>query len=465
MQTALNRNFLLLLIGYIALRATSFFVRDVWWAETIIAALAIGCFAYFCIKDLSLGWKLLVIELLIDGAGHFFEFESLLLRTWFLGIFAAAWLWRKIRTRTPFVLPPRAVLIALVVFGLFFLWSILTGLMREHSPLFVLQDAMLYLFVLLLFPALEMQQVPQLLSAVATNVFIFGSTIFSVATFALYSSSVFTLTDPYYHWFRNVASGKITDLGLHFFRIVLPEHLLFVPIILVLFSCLLKKISDKKLWLLLSCSLLVVMLNFTRIYFVALAVGALFLLYHTPWKQWIKTASLTLAVSLLIFFSFHFVASRGASFGLDLIVGRAAGVRAPSSDVSGAIRMAMLPDIFRTITARPWLGSGLGTTVSYRDPTTQLIETRTQFDWGYFEMIAELGIFGTLAYLFLLIVILRKGTRSAVAVDSSVVHGLLAGAIALFIVNITTPALFQGFGVLYFVFLITMQKCKVVANE
>jgi len=133
--------------------------------------------------------------------------------------------------------------------------------------------------------------------------------------------------------------------------------------------------------------------------------------------------------------------------------------------VSGAIRMAMLPDIFRTITARPWLGSGLGTTVSYRDPTTQLIETRTQFDWGYFEMIAELGIFGTLAYLFLLIVILRKGTRSAVAVDSSVVHGLLAGAIALFIVNITTPALFQGFGVLYFVFLITMQKCKVVANE
>jgi hypothetical protein len=35
---------------------------------------------------------------------------------------------------------------------------------------------------------------------------------------------------------------------------------------------------------------------------------------------------------------------------------------------------------------------------------------------------------------------------------------LLAGAISLFIINITTPALFQGFGILYFVFILVIIK-------
>lgn len=440
-----------LLISYSALRALSFFLIDFAIARELIAAVLIGFFIYFCIKNLSLAWKILVLELLLDGAGHFFDWNSLLLRTWVLGIFAGIWLWQKLRTRSRLSLPPKNIVTTLMIFGIFLAWALINGILRDNSTAFAVQDTILYLFILLLFPALEFEHDWQSLYTVATKVLIFGSTIFSVLTLALYSTHIFTLTDPYYHWFRNVAAGKITDLGLDFFRIVLPEQLLFVPIILILFSYLIKKVSDKKLWVLLACSLIVLTLNFTRIYFLGLIVGAIFLFYRAPWKNWLRAGSVTLAMFLAIFFSIHLATSRGESLGLELLGVRISGLRAPTTDVSGAIRMAMLPNIFSTITARPWFGSGLGTTVTYIDPATNTSQTRTQFDWGYLEMIAELGIVGTAAYLLLLATIIYNFAR--VHLQTYIGRGLLAGALALFIINITTPALFQGFGVLYFVFL------------
>ncbi|MEK7190009.1 MAG: hypothetical protein AAB666_03475, partial [Patescibacteria group bacterium] len=154
------------------------------------------------------------------------------------------------------------------------------------------------------------------------------------------------------------------------------------------------------------------------------------------------------------------MASRGQSMGWELLGVRMGGVTAPTDELSGAIRMALLPDIWRTIKLRPWLGSGLGTTVSFVHPVTKVLEIRPQFDWGYLEMLAELGILGTLAYVIFLLIILYSLARvaySAVGLANSsnpLLKGLLAGGAALFAINITTPALFQGFGVLYFVFVL-----------
>jgi O-antigen ligase len=199
----------------------------------------------------------------------------------------------------------------------------------------------------------------------------------------------------------------------------------------------------------------VVILNFTRIYFLALAVGGMFLLWRTPWKPWLRVMSLTIVLSSLIFFSTHFIASRGKSFGSELLGVRVTGIR-PQTDVSAAIRVALLPDIFHHIKTRPFFGYGLGTEITYLDPLTHETKKRTQFDWGYFEMITELGIIGTIAYLILLITIVRNFAQKNL--NSAIAHGFIAGALALAIVNITTPALFQGFGVLYFVFLTTISN-------
>ena len=443
-----------MLIFYIAIRTLSFLLRNHAVLQEIIAALLVGFFAYLCIKNLSLAWKVLVLELILDGAGHFFELRGLLLRTWVLGIFGALWLIKKIRTRKKFSVPQKNIRVALGIFGVFLAWSIVNGFLNHHAPNFIIQDTILYLFILLLIPALEFEHAPEPLYVAAIKIFIFGTTLFSLITFALYSLNISVLQDPYYHWFRDVAAGKITDLGAHFFRIVTAEQILFVPIILVLFSMLTKKISNKKIWALLVCSLIVVILNFTRIYFVGLAAGALLLFYRTPAKQWFKVSALTLGVAGLIFFSTHFIASRGQSIGLKLLGVRVAGVK-PENDPSGAIRIALLPDIKRIIALHPLFGSGLGQTVTYTDPITHTPQTRTQFDWGYFEMIAELGVLGAASYFALLGAIIYNFSRMA---HTPLARGLVAGALALFIINITTPALFQGFGVIYFVFLIVAPR-------
>ncbi|HBV58325.1 MAG TPA: hypothetical protein DEB73_03655, partial [Candidatus Magasanikbacteria bacterium] len=162
------------------------------------------------------------------------------------------------------------------------------------------------------------------------------------------------------------------------------------------------------------------------------------------------------------FISTHFIASRGQSTGLELLGVRMVGVTAPVDELSGAIRMALLPDIWRTIKLHPWMGSGLGTTVSFVHPVTKILETRTQFDWGYLEMLAELGILGTLAYLIFLLIILCSLAHLAYSATGQfnapgpLLRGLLAGGAALFVINITTPALFQGFGVLYFAFVLCL---------
>jgi O-antigen ligase len=454
-------NTLALVVGYALIRVASYFLGNIPLAQGAIAAALIGIFSWFCWKSQPLAWILLVGEILLDGAGHFFEFNGLLLRTWWLAIFATIWIIRKFTEKSKLILPSKQIIITLAIFIGYLIFAIVNGLWQHHTPMLVAQDAILYLFILLLFPALDFDNF--LFKPIYKNIikaFIWTSALFSAFTLWLYSSGLATLPNGYYQWFRNIAAGKITDLGENFFRIVLPEHLLIVPIFLILVSYFIYSKRSLAWWLLFLAAATTLALNFTRIYFVGIAAGLFFLLYHANFKRWLTISSLSVLTLITIFFSLHFVGSDGRSLGLNLLGVRLAGMQAPLSDPSGAIRMAMLPDILNTIKKSPWLGSGLGTTVSYIDPTNGLKLTRTQFDWGYWEMIAELGIIGTVTYLIFLIIITYQlfktiNQPNSVSVDNlPFSRGLVAGAIALFVINITTPALFQGFGVIYFVFLI-----------
>jgi O-antigen ligase len=273
------------------------------------------------------------------------------------------------------------------------------------------------------------------------------------------------LTDSYYHWFRNDAAGKITDLGNHFFRIVLPDHLLLVPIILMLTSRSIAGEATNKNKVLLLLLLGVLVLNFSRIYFLALPIGLILLYRREKMRQWLLTVTLLFFSLTAIFISTHFLASRGTSFGLELVGLRASGVKNLTSDPSGEIRLAILPDALRQIKERPLFGSGLGASITYVDPGTRLTVTRTQFDWGYLEMIAEFGIIGTLFFvLFYAKLFFAAYAQSKKYADTA--HGFAAGIASLCCINITTPALFHGFGILYtLAILFWLQTTKDVCPE
>lgn len=447
----------LLVATYSLIRFLSFLTYHNLVANEILAGILIFGFTYFSLKNIKWGWLLLVAELLIDGAGHFFELQGLLLRTWFLGIFVVAWIIHFVKIKKIF-LPTRSLLYGGIGLGIFVLYAVINGFFHGHITTYILQDAIVYAFLGLLFPAFEWKKELEKPFVYLIKTWIIGSALFSAVTLCIYSSGIGYLPDNYYHWFRNIASGKITDLGNHFFRIVLPEHIIIVPIILVLAAFLIQDPKNKMLWILQFCSAFVLALNFSRIYFLALAVGLLVLAIKQNRKHWFIVSAISGISVLILFSSTHLIASRGHSSGLELLGLRLGGTVAPTADVSGAIRLAILPDAIRQIKTRPLFGSGFGTMVSYIDPATKENVSRTQFDWGYLEMLAELGILGTAAFLLFFIIILKSTVKAAYisSEPNALAHGLVAGACSLVIINITTPALFHGFGILYFVLMITV---------
>ncbi len=442
---------------FILIRALSFFTYHLPMVNSALGALLVLIFLFICKKNIQLAWIVLLGEILLDGSGRFFEIQGLILRTWFLGIFATFWLLHTFKRKKLLQLFSQFEIRLFCVLAFVFLFATINGLMQKHAPILVIQDMLLYGFVALIFPAMEFFQEKNKIFLQFIHAFVWGSAIFSTFTFALYASGIGYLPDTYYHWFRNVVGGKITDLGNDFFRIVTSEQLILVPIFLILTSFLIHDPKNKKSWILLFLTSIPLALNFTRIYFISIVVGIIILSIKNSFKKWFMVSSVT-CLSILIFFcTFSFAASKGNTLGLEQLGLRFAGTKAPSAETSGAIRLAILPDAIKTIKNHPWIGSGLGTTVTYIDPTTQQSITRTQFDWGYLEVIAELGIIGTLMFLFFLGYILFGVARigyfsklQAEPPDPTLSRGLLAGGISLFVINITTPALFQGFGILYF---------------
>jgi len=446
---------LLLLAFFLIVRISSFFIYNynLVFVNNLISFILIASFAYFSFKKPHFAWILLITELLLDGAGHFFEFSGLILRTWLLGIFALTWLYKKIKDRKLELTLPKPILTTLLLSICVIFFSTILGIANNHGTMLVLQDTILYFFLFLIFPALEFTNFPKKYSLSIIKVFIFGTAIFSFLTFLTYSARFGILHDNYYKWFRDIVGGKITDLSNNFFRIVLSEQLYIIPLLLIVASYLIKDIKNKTNWFLTSALMLMLIMNMSRIYFLALALGLLFLALKNNFKKWFQVSFLFFIIFTVLFFSLSFISSNFKSTGLSLVGVKIASVQKPKEDISANIRLAMLPDIKEKINTHPYFGSGLATQVSYEDPVTKKMVSRTQFDWGYLEMLAELGIVGSIIFLIFILTILYYLAKLTYKEKNPLFQGLFAGALSLFVINLTTPALFQGFGILYFVFI------------
>lgn len=443
----------LICAGYAFVRIFSFFLYrfDLVLLQQLSALLIVVGFTYISTKRNDIGFVLILGEILFGGAGQFLILGEFILRTWMLFLFGCIWIIQKRYKGVSELFTKKEKIIVSSVL-IVIAYAIMRGFLHKHQTGWVLQDAMLYLFILFIIPFKQYSKTISKFGQMFFDAFIYCTSVFSFVTFLIYSSGIGFLPDTYYHWFRNIVGGKITDLGNNFYRIVTSEQLLLVPIILILFSYLLHNISfkqNKKTWILFFLSLASIILNFTRIYFIAIIIGSFFLLSKKVWKKWLVVAMVAVVFSTSFLVGTSLVASGGDTTGLDLVGVKIASIARPSDDASGVTRMLLLPQIFEKIERYPILGSGLGISVQFIDPVKKEMITRTQFDWGYFEMITELGGLGVLVYMTfifpLCIFLYKKKISSRLAV------GYLAGIIALCIVNVTTPALFQGFGVLYLV--------------
>jgi len=411
--------------------------------NSLVVGIGLVLAGYWFYKKDNRAWLVLIAELILGGGGGYLSVGPLSLRTCLLLVglsFYVVYNYRSIllRLRTDWAV---RIIFALVI------WASVAGLLgilSGHGIASVFSNYIPYLYLLLYLPLSAFSKdfpykqylIPATLAA------IIGNAIFILFTLAGFASKHFVLQDAYYHWYRDVAGGKITAISDGFYRLVLNEHLL-LPVLLVVLIYLL---ADKKYlinkWVSFCALLLILSTSLTRIYILAIAFGSLFLFTKTNWKrQWLPIL-LTPICFLTIFTTTHYLAT-GKDAGLGLLGLRFQSIASPQIEDSSFSRILLLPEILKKIRTTPILGQGLGDTVTVWSPVLKENITTPNFDWGYLEIWAEMGLVGLLLWVVLICyTIKRVWSRPAIR----------AILIALLVVNITSPALFHVFGTLTIVY-------------
>lgn len=443
--------------------ALSFFLSQHLFAQHIVAFSIFMVFGVICYRNITYGWLFLITEYVLGSSGHLVELQGISLRLLLTITFVGIWYSRTIASgdikRYIKELAPLSYL--LLLFLCYTLLSLFLGIYYQHPFLFTIQDAIPFFFLFLCFPAThfltQRQNYPYYIRLI--SVFFITMFLFSLFTFFLFSSGISELQDPYYKWFRDVIGGKITNLGYGFFRIVTPSHLMILPL---LFPFVATHIHgaysrySKTLWLLISLAMFTLALNLSRTYLIGLVIGCVILLYKASLLRWIKTTFMLFFLFFSSFFLIHFIASGGSSLGLHVLGIRFQSVVTPSIEESAATRSTLLAPIFEKIYDHPFFGNGLGSTITFLHPTSYSYIETNQYDWGYFELLSEFGLFGFIIFSLLLLLVLFQLIRIIRLhhITSGIPIGLLASFIALLSMAVITPIFSHVFGIVFLVLMV-----------
>ncbi len=426
--------------------------------NTIFSVLIFILTIYWILKNDERGWYMVVGEIILGGSGGYLKLEFVSLRTALLITTTSIFFVRKIYSEKinffkQFKLEHYLLFILIGAAG----FATLRGLYLHHTRAAVFSDFIPYLFLLYFFP---LQQLWFSNRFREFSKYIIISTIFGNALLILFtqiglSSGFIVLQDNYYHWYRDVALGKITDLNLNFYRLVLNEHLLLVPLALYFISDIIKnKITKLNISILLSL-LFILANNLTRIYIVALATGIVVLFSTKIWKKWLLVSLTVIVGFVMIFTTIHLLASRGQSFGLEIFGLRLQSITSPQLEESSLSRLLLLPKILEKIKSNPILGSGLGDTITVYSPIFKTEVTTPHFDWGYLEILTEMGLCGLLIWITLIINVFYIIIKNKNEYNKNIITAIL---VSILIINTTSPALFHVFGILLITILLLLAK-------
>ena len=435
-----------LLFVYFGIRVFSFFFQPATplssnanLLNSFLTLAIVAATAYLFYKKNILGWYVVAGEIILGGTGNFIQVFGITLRSLLLIMSLTIYFYRNYRT--VFSLRNDQLIIGEMLF--IAALGLLRGWYFSNMHSIIISDAIPYLFLLFYFPLRDLLKSDswRKFCYTALQAAILGSAIFMLIAYFSFASGLFQVQDAFYHWYRDVAGGKITPIGFNFFRFVLNEQLLLIPILLYFLSGVMAEKGRVALTLATSILLLFVLsLNLTRIYLIALVVGILVLFTRNNWKRWLAVSVGSLAVFLTIFSSLFFIASGGRSLGLEFFGLRLQSVIDPNLEESSFSRMLLLPKILEQIIQHPLLGRGLGSTVAIFSPVENRIITTSHYDWGYLEILAELGIIGFSIWVLFLIKIASR--------LKNLPRWQSAAFVSLLVINITSPAVSHVLGLI-----------------
>lgn len=453
-----------------ALSVLGYYVQPV--SSLVFLLILIGTLI-LSIYRIEYGFLILIFEFFAGHGGHLFEFLGLSLRFSLFLVIVLVWFYKKIK----YVLKNHSLYIpapSILVLFLVFLFLIFIGAIRGityNDSIIAMKDFINYSYIFLVFPFVDILKKHKVFKNICTISMagIIGAGVVTVAVFILFSTGIVQVHDSFYWWWRNTAIGKATFAGNNFYRIVSPAHLLILPLFLVALSFLIesKQKKQKVLWLLAFACATILIINFSRAYFLGVVAGLLLLVYHIPWRRWLIFSLGVIVIMILEFGIIYAILSRGQVWtGFDLFGSRLQTVVSPEEELSSQTRMIILPHLVDKIKHEPVFGQGLGSTVTFIDPLTNRERTTFHLDWGYLEIITELGFTTLLLYAGILFLVFYTGwqkiKRKAENVfEKRLTIGLLAGLLSIIVSTLTGPFLFHPIGIFY----LTLTTAIIINNK
>jgi len=425
---------------------------------------------FFTLKKLEYGLYFILGEIFIGSKGYLFylDFPHISIRLALFIIVFSVWLLRIFQHKISLgkILKSEFSFIYFLLF-LFLFWGLVCGGISKNLFSNIFFDGNGWLFFLLVFVFLSViknwRQITRIIQiGFAAMIVIFLKTTF---LFVLFARGPIFIKTIFYRWLRITGVGEVTQITSQASRIFIQSQvycLIFFFIILAFWLFEKPKYRQKKWRLyypLIFVTTFPVLVSFSRSFWLGLIVGVSFFFIvlkigkFLTWPQF----SLVLVKLFLIFFVELIIVFLlvTPSQGIDIAKNRFQGGEPAVSN-----RIVELKPLFKKIARHPLIGSGFGTTVTYKPRDPRTIEkyghsyTTYAFEWGYLDIWLKIGLVGLAVYLYLIFKILKSGCQlfQRLIDDKTVlIFGMTAGLTALITINITSPYLNHPLGIAYII--------------
>jgi len=447
---------------------------------------------FLSLKHLEVGLYIVIAELIVGSFGQIFFWN---LGDIFVGIrvglflvIMSVWLGK--------VLISRDILIVIkdfwgqilsrryLFFGIFLIWGLVWGLLKNDFAN-VFFDFNSWLYFLYIFPfwqvfkyqkikpsaRLSDKLVKNTLTVIAS-----GIIVLSIKTIILewfFAHQIAGTLPMLYVWIRDFRLGEITFFANNFYRIFLQSQIWLLLGFFMFLGVYIKNITtpnlpkggNKLIWLTLLLSSTSLIISFSRSFWLGLIAGLgvffLLILFKFKWSfkrvfKWGISIIGILIVEVIFIFALINIPLVEGPADLGSIVSN----RLTSIEVAGSSRINLLKPLMLEIVKHPIIGSGFGTTVTYKSVDPRVVArtaagsgeyTTYAFEWGYLDIILKIGLVGFVIYVGLLTHLLKILFNR----NDYIYFGFFLALIALIVTNITTPYLNHPLGI-GFVVLVTV---------
>jgi hypothetical protein len=431
---------------------------------------------------------ILFAELIIGSKGYLFSLhfhnEVISIRMVIWLIIMSVWLYKYsivlLKTKYWPKMPIPNITLFLALFA-FILLGIANGLWHHNGPANIFFDFNAWLFFLLIFP-ISFINSSNFFNKIK-DVFVSATIWLSLKTFLLlyiFSHNFFILP-VVYKWVRDTGVGEITLMPNGFSRIFIQSHIYIIVAFITVSTILIFSILKRNIHLngilfkifISSIYLAVIFISFSRSFWVGLVAAFLItcsvVIYNfklrlknlfIPLAVYIITAIIAILLITAIV-KFPFPQSFGNFNTTSLLTDRANEL---AGEAGVSSRWSLLPVLTKKILQSPIIGSGFGTTVTYRSSDPRVLAqsadglyTTYAFEWGWLDTWIKIGFFGIGVYLYIILFFIYKiikKTKVNQFVDNNyLMAGLVISLAAIVILNNFSPYFNHPLGIFFILIL------------